>query len=189
MTELSEGVMTWETGPGIIPAGSIIMLDRLQTFWPETSHGVIYEEQLGFALHQDGDNVLAYQGPDSENPQTYLAAITNSTPTLGHIEQTGLVEGLHWVDFSAGPHDDGGAYTGTRSLLVRARAYMRTVNNREYWSTDASDGGQFVPFSEQRFTFGRDVPALGPFGLVGLLLGLGAAGATLAGKEDEDEAS
>lgn len=178
-----EGAFQWDTGADIIPAGTVIVFSSLTTA-ASASHGALTEVDLGFNLAGAGDGILAYQGPDQDTPTTFLAGIESQIGAAGNLTGTGLTNGLNFVTFTRGAHDDGGAYTADRTGLASLSAYLPRINDRTRWDTASDDGIRFLPFDTSPFIATVAVPALPPLALALLAAGLGAVGARASRRED-----
>jgi hypothetical protein len=179
-----EGVWQWDTGPELIRAGTVIVFSGLAATGTTVSHGSLTEVDLGFNLAAAGDAVLAYQGPGHATPAVFLAGVENQAGAAGPLAGTGLTNGRTFVTFTAGLHDDGGAYTADRTGLTPYDAYLPRIHDRTRWDTDAADGTQFVPFDTSPFIAVISVPALPPVALALLAMGLGAVGARASRRDD-----
>lgn len=178
-----EGAFQWDTGADVIPAGTVIVFSSLTTA-ATANYGTLTEVDLGFNLAGAGDGILAYQGPDHSTPIAFLAGIESQIGAAGNLTGTGLTNGLNFVTFTAGLHDDGGAYIADRTGLPSLAAYLPRINDRTRWDTASDDGLRFLPFDTSPFIATVAVPALPPLALALLAAGLGAVGVRSSRRDD-----
>jgi hypothetical protein len=178
-----EGIWRWDTGVGVIPAGTVIAFSTLTTAGA-VSHGTLTAVDPGFNLIGEGDSVLAYQGPDHTTPTVFLAGIEGLIGAAGDLTGTGLTNGLNFVTFTSGVADDVGVYVGDRSGLVSLSAYLPLINDRTLWDTASNDGLHLLPFDTTAFVTIAAVPALPPLALALLAAGLGAVGVGSLRRDD-----
>jgi hypothetical protein len=158
-----EGTITWNSGPNIINAGTIVVFTDVDSDANPSfgaSIGTITKSG-SFTLSASKDGIIAYIGTEG-TPTTYIAAIQigNDNAFLGPFDgdgitltNTSLVIGTSIIiaDNSASP--DGGHYNlGSRSSETSYADYYSLINTNSNWTTSTSDGEQYLPYSQEAFT-------------------------------------
>ncbi len=145
-----EGVLSWTTGAGTIPAGTVVVFTDAGSAGPSVSVGTVDVAAGDLNIGTTGDSVIAYQGDDVTTVSGYIAAIENAGGA-GALGLSGLTEGTHWLNFSAGASDDGGEYSGARVGQTSFAGYLALVNDPSNWTTSAGDGESLLPFDATAF--------------------------------------
>ena len=155
LVDSNEGALQWESGATTIAAGTIIVFtdtDNANNTNFGASIGTLSMPDPTVNLSGDGDALIAFQGTNAQTPTTFLAGIQNEAGNEGDLTNSGLEEGVNFVTFTSGAHDDGGEYTGTREGQVMFSGYLALVNNPANWTTEASNGELILPISTNEFS-------------------------------------
>ncbi|MGL5081689.1 MAG: choice-of-anchor Y domain-containing protein, partial [Microcoleaceae cyanobacterium] len=128
-----EGIITW-TAPGtVVSAGTVVTLSSLNTTAPGASLGSVVRLG-GFALAVDGDQVIAYQGPN-----LMIAALNNEGAAVWQANATdsntsalpfGLINGADAVALN---EIDNAVYSGSLVIADKA-ALLAAINTPANWT-------------------------------------------------------
>lgn len=151
----SEGTLQWNTGTNNIEAGTIIIftdVDNSSNVNYGVSVGDLSSPDAGFNISGSGEVLFAYVG-SLDIPTTFLTGIYNSNSSItDELNNTGLTAGINFLHLNNSSSPDGGYYAGSRSNQNSYSDYQSQIYSSINWSTNASDGESFLPFSEEVFT-------------------------------------
>lgn len=147
-----EGTISWICPIGGIDAGDIVRIDNADGAPAVTSDvGTTNTEDSGFNLSGGGESLYAYQGTDYTTVTAFVALL--ATRTTDSIVNTGLTADSTAIYLNS--NADGGAYNGSRSISPTFAGYLALIGDTtSNWVQDGSEGTQYVPFSDTKFTLG-----------------------------------
>jgi hypothetical protein len=144
----------WNTGNSVIPAGTVITFNGLNTTNRSPSIGSFTGGQE-MNLSSAGGVLFAYMGA-RRNPAKFLAAISTKEDdyngTSGTLNGTGLTLGSEAILLQE--NIDVGQYSGIRSGNTKQGYLQEIANTRDHWLQDNGNGdqsGEVLPFNGQAF--------------------------------------
>jgi predicted extracellular nuclease len=170
-----ESYFQWNSGTTPIAAGTVIRFSAIDAAGRAASVGTFSQVTVtgssNTGLSATAETVYAYLGTSATAPTTFLAGVSNDTPTQGTIDLTtaGLAIGTDAVLLSSS--SDYGVYNGARSGQGNFAAYKPLVNNVSNWQ-DFGDG-----------TFNTSVPDTTNFTVAGALPTVNLSVSANAGSE------
>lgn len=134
----AEGFHTWQTGAGIIAAGTVIRFSDIDQAGRAASTGSL-SGTGNAALSSTADTLYAYVGSGTSAPTTFLAAVSSegAAAAATALGAAGLTAGVNAIALPAST--DYASYTGSRSGAADFAAYRSTVNDVANW-TAFTDG-------------------------------------------------
>ena len=134
----SEGFHTWQTGAGIIAAGTVIRFSDIDQAGRAASAGSL-SSTGNAALSSTADTLYAYVGSGASTPTTFLAAVSSESAAAAAtaLGAAGLAAGVNAIALPAST--DYASYAGSRSDAADFAAYRNTVNDVANW-TAFTDG-------------------------------------------------
>lgn len=157
--DASEGELTWNTGPTIIPAGTVVNFITRQA--PRSADiGSI----SGMLDPNAANEVLyAFVGTDDLTPTVFLSAITNAgfNNTRGTLTGTGLIEGQTAIRIQG--NDDVLVYQGDTICGTTTDACRMFIADPDNWASEGGGG-------DQSMDGGIDFPGSVPISFIGSAL-------------------
>lgn len=134
----SEGFHTWQTGAGVIAAGTVIRFSDIDQAGRAVSAGSL-SSTGNAALSSTADTLYAYVGSGTSAPTTFLAAVSSESAAAAAtaLGAAGLTAGVNAIALPAST--DYASYTGSRSGATDFAAYRIPVNDVANW-TAFTDG-------------------------------------------------
>lgn len=134
----SEGFHTWQTGAGVIAAGTVIRFSDIDQAGRAVSVGSL-SSTGNAALSSTADTLYAYVGSGTSAPTTFLAAVSSegAAAAATALGAAGLTAGVNAIALPAST--DYAGYTGARSGAADFAAYRTLVNDVANW-TAFTDG-------------------------------------------------
>ncbi len=148
----SEGIIEWDSGAGLIAAGTVVVFTDTSTSARTASSGSLSSVSGSMNLAAGGDGLIAYQ--DTGSSLTFLHALENEVGNLGDLTGSGLVAGSTAITITNGANDDGGQYSGSRGSAAAFADYLAEIATLANWTTEATDGEAVLPFNATAFTAG-----------------------------------
>lgn len=148
--DTAEGVVPWISPLEGLPAGSVVVIQTMDTVPTPLNAGSIGQVNFpGFNLDPDnGDAVLAYQGSNDTTPTVVLAALgnTRAADTGNNLAGSGLTAGtgnaLFFTSTLGGGTRDIAGYIGLRNGLPTLADYLPLLANQANWATEDAPGDQ-----------------------------------------------
>ncbi len=129
----AEGFHTWDTGTGVIAAGTVVRFSQIDQVGHSVSVGSLTSTGSR-ALSSTAETLYAYQGAGASLPATFLAAVSSESASAAAtaIAAAGLLGGLNALVLPAST--DYSEYTGVRSGMANFASYRPLINNAANWS-------------------------------------------------------
>lgn len=164
-----EGAFTWNTGAGVIAAGTVIRFSAVDQATRSASIGTLGASG-DTGLNATAETIYAFLGTGNQSPTTFLAGLS-SQGNASELTPAGLVAGSSATVLTAST--DYAAYQGPRSGLASFGDYRTLVNDPSNWTIlVGGDQAGMVP-DTTAFSV-TAVPEPGTWAL--LAAGLGAVG-------------
>lgn len=133
-----ESNWSWNTGSTIIPAGTVVVFNRISDGARSITFGS-YAEGTPGGISASSEALFAYLGSDASTPTTFLAAVANSSGAFGSLENTGLSLNLTATVYTEGA--DIAAYKGPRTGLGK-NGYQQALNDFNNYDIQDDGGDQ-----------------------------------------------
>jgi hypothetical protein len=132
-----ENSWEWQTGPAVIPAGTVIFFNNIS----DATRSVTLGSYVGVpgGISATSDAIFAYLGTDVDTPISFLAAIANDPGAYGNLSGTGLTENLNAITYPSST--DIGAYNGPRTGSGIG-GYLAALNDPTNYDFQAGSGDQ-----------------------------------------------
>jgi hypothetical protein len=129
----AEGFHTWDTGAGIIAAGTVVRFSQIDQIGHSVSVGTLTSTG-NRALSSTAETLYAYQGAGASLPATFLAAVSSESASAGAaaIAAAGLQGGINALILPAST--DYSEYAGIRNGTANFASYRPLINNAANWS-------------------------------------------------------
>ncbi len=124
-----EGTHAWNTGAGVIAAGTVVRFTKVDQATRAASIGSLTSSG-DTGLNATSETVYAYIGTNANSPTTFLAGVSSEGAT--NLTPAGLVGGTSAVIVTNST--DYANYTGIRSGQTTFAAYAPIVNNAANWN-------------------------------------------------------
>lgn len=131
-----EGLHTWNSGTGVINAGTVIRFSAVDQATRSASVGSL-SSTGDTGLNATSETIYAYLGSNVNAPSTFLAGISSEGSV--NLAPAGLTNGSNAVVVTNST--DYAVYAGPRSGAASFADYRSQVNNAAYW-TIAVGGSQ-----------------------------------------------
>ena len=140
--DFTEGIVRWNTGSNIIPAGTVINFNGTHSTL-NSNYGTDHGNISGEIRIDNQDEVLyLYLGNDSFSPTKFVSAITNGTfaDGFGTLDNTGLNTSLNAVQIDGG--NDIMIYSGPTDCNISVEECLSQISSASNWSTQDGPGSQ-----------------------------------------------
>lgn len=129
----AEGFHTWDTGAGVIAAGTVVRFSQIDQVGHSVSVGTLTSTG-NRALSSTAETLYAYQGAGASLPASFLAAVSSESASAAAaaITAAGLQSGINAVILPAST--DYSEYAGVRSGKANFASYRPLINNAANWS-------------------------------------------------------
>ncbi len=165
-----EGILRWQSGGSLIPAGTVVTFVGKPTSTQfGSSLGDLAQVSGVFNMGTSGDGLLAYGAELYATPETYFGGLESASGAAGSIVDVGLEFGLTFMDASgASASVRGGEYIGPRTGETQS-GYLAEIYDPGNWSFITSGSSTVIlPFDTTSFEVAA-VPEARPV-LLGALL-------------------
>jgi hypothetical protein len=139
-----EGVLSWDTGAGVISKGTVVIFNDIDTSL-SASIGTLTEPDTGFHIAIVGDTLFAFIGTNYFTPTTIIAGlqIGNNSANTGNLNNSGLIAGKTLIVLDDNASPDGGYYNGSRTDQTSFNGYLTNLANESNWIT-GDDGETLI---------------------------------------------
>ncbi|MDX1638980.1 MAG: lamin tail domain-containing protein [Balneolaceae bacterium] len=151
-----EGKITYTVPSGGVNKGSVVVINPATE---TASDGGTVDEVGGYNFSATGDELYAFLGNSTDEPTTFLFAITTKSSWGANEVPSDLTDGSTALSNIGGTsNQDNGEYTGSRKNTVSGlKSLISEVDSQ--WTTTDGEGDQSISFDETPFTI-VDPPTL-----------------------------
>ena len=155
--DMNEGIILWDSGAALIPAGTIIVFTDTDSAGNASfgaSVGTLTYHDTSLNLSGGGDALYCVRFDAGVNTIiSWIAGIQNEANNEGaNFAATGLTMGTTFINYFASGSPDGGEYTGARIGEANFADYLPMLGNNANWTTETSNGENILPIDTTIFT-------------------------------------
>lgn len=154
-----EGLHTWNSGAGVVTAGTVIRFSAVDQAARSASIGTLTSTG-DTGLNATSETIYAYLGSSINTPSTFLAGISSEGST--NLAPAGLTNGNNAVVVTNST--DYAVYVGPRSGAASFADYRTQVNNSANWSIAVGGSQELMVPNTTPFTV-TPIPEPSPLAL------------------------